>query len=1138
MKLSKNRPGNNILISALLLVALSFSFLFYYPFQPKVAGATALAGIAVSVGSTTLSATTSYTVTFTAPQNLDVNTTINLNANANGPVSVAPSFANATIDSGSNQTNVNVSIIPPTGPNNSNSAVSLILNTAITSGTSVKIVLANVVNPTQAAQYKLNVNINPASNQPPSPENSLMGSANFLLGYSTIRTITGKVTLSTTGAAITDAMVTANQRGGQLFLNADANSTGDYTLSVPAGEWEVRVNAQFDQGTGQMKVVNWAYTGMGSTTNTNDSNQVVNFSVIPATAKVKGKIVKPDGSPLTMGGLDIRSTEGVGVGSPLNQQGQFEVQIPGGGYRINVFSQDADFATPPLDPFTIDDNQTKDFGTITLVKKTSRLKGTVTDKSSGAGIGNVRINAWSRDAGGWGQATTGSNGSFELLVGVGTWEVMVQPSPDLGYAVESGPPTQITIAANETKDGIVLKLTKANSTIKGKIVDANGTQLTDFFGFAMAMEGSGDPPKPGPGGQIQGGQFSLKVPAGTWMVNANTPPGSEYSSTGGKQVTIADGASTDITIAMMKNNATISGTVRDEEGNAVSNFGRAEVFAENGKGSFKMAQVAADGTYRMGVVSGDGWFMGVFVDPSSGYMMLPPSDNKITVASGETKSKDFTLLKANATITGKVLDPDGNGLSNVFVFADTNLTKDGNVLGIKTSLPANSGGPVEGGGKGMGKGIQTGNLTDSSGNFSLKVPAGTYGLGSGAPPALGFINPEFAKVTVAKDETKTGVTLKYKKSDGKISGSVKLDGVNTEAHIWAWSDKGSHSDTHTRTGEFTLNVTKGDVWHIGGDYGTNQKFYQSNEYVVDLSNSASASQNIELAESNFKLPAPVSQTIDASAGGTIQLENSFSLVIPAGAFASSGNYTVTITPTTGLVQQKNNRPLFFGYSITAVDSSGQTLTSNFNSNVRLIIPYTEEMLAELGITEDDLNASFFDTTSDGWQGVDSFTVNKEDNTIIGSVSHFTEFALTTGSADTTPPSDPTGVAATVSGTKVSLKWTNPSDSDLDHINIYRSAALGSLGSLAGSTTSATATSYDDSGLTANTTYYYTLTAVDAVGNESTGTTQVSATTTSQLPNTGIPLNSALQFYLARTSIFVLTIGLIYFVKRKFKFRLN
>ncbi|HEX2953013.1 MAG TPA: cohesin domain-containing protein, partial [Bacillota bacterium] len=93
--------------------------------------------------------------------------------------------------------------------------------------------------------------------------------------------------------------------------------------------------------------------------------------------------------------------------------------------------------------------------------------------------------------------------------------------------------------------------------------------------------------------------------------------------------------------------------------------------------------------------------------------------------------------------------------------------------------------------------------------------------------------------------------------------------------------------------------------------------------------------------------------------------------------------------------------------------------------------------------------------------------------------------------DTTPPATPTGLISTaVSASQINLDWADNNETDLAKYRIYAGTSSGSL-SLVGETTTST---YNHTGLTSNTTYYYQVTAVDASGNESAKTTIASAKT--------------------------------------------
>jgi hypothetical protein len=85
--------------------------------------------------------------------------------------------------------------------------------------------------------------------------------------------------------------------------------------------------------------------------------------------------------------------------------------------------------------------------------------------------------------------------------------------------------------------------------------------------------------------------------------------------------------------------------------------------------------------------------------------------------------------------------------------------------------------------------------------------------------------------------------------------------------------------------------------------------------------------------------------------------------------------------------------------------------------------------------------------------------------------------------ETTPPSTPTGLAATAgSPTQINLSWTVSTD----NIGVAGYKAYRNAGYVGSSPT----TSYPDTGLTVNTQYAYKVSAYDDAGNESAQSSQV------------------------------------------------
>ena len=122
------------------------------------------------------------------------------------------------------------------------------------------------------------------------------------------------------------------------------------------------------------------------------------------------------------------------------------------------------------------------------------------------------------------------------------------------------------------------------------------------------------------------------------------------------------------------------------------------------------------------------------------------------------------------------------------------------------------------------------------------------------------------------------------------------------------------------------------------------------------------------------------------------------------------------------------------------------------------------------------------------------TTTTSTTTTSTSTTTTTTTSTTTTTLDTTAPAAPSGLSATPTGNaKMSLSWSANSESDLAGYNVYRSTSSGGTYSKINSST-ITTTSYEDSGLSSATTYYYKIKAVDTADNESEYSDVASATT--------------------------------------------
>jgi hypothetical protein len=113
----------------------------------------------------------------------------------------------------------------------------------------------------------------------------------------------------------------------------------------------------------------------------------------------------------------------------------------------------------------------------------------------------------------------------------------------------------------------------------------------------------------------------------------------------------------------------------------------------------------------------------------------------------------------------------------------------------------------------------------------------------------------------------------------------------------------------------------------------------------------------------------------------------------------------------------------------------------------------------------------------------------------------------TTTGDTTPPGQVTGLTATViSDTQINLAWTASGAGDLNHYDVHRSTTTGFTPAVGNRISQPTTNSYNNTGLTASTTYYYKVAAVDNASNIGTYSTQATGTTQSPTINPSLELH--------------------------------
>ena len=537
---------------------------------------------------------------------------------------------------------------------------------------------------------------------------------------------------------------------------------------------------------------------------------------------------------------------------------------------------------------------------------------------------------------------------------------------------------------------------EADATVVVKAVDANGNAVTEFWGWAFCrIKGAGWGPGSEFGGNVDRGQANIPLLGGnTYICGMHMPPEGNRSLEEEVEVAVAVGQSKELKLTLVENDSAIIGWVKDQNGKIVTGV-EGEVFAvEEGNWQWRPGRLNSDGSFNISLLGGSGkkYMVGVhFWGSNSGYMETHPEPSSaISVPADSQVTKIVTVFKADTSISGTVYTPDGNPMPHVWVDAGNWKQMEGKVKG-----------DFEG-----GKEIHAGTETRGDGTFMIDIISGDYTLHSGMPPEFegDYMSPREIDVSPTAAAPVTGIKLYYRQADAFINATVKFEDGSSPmfGFCHAWSEDGGHAGKEAMDGTVRIPLTAGSWW-VGCDTFSpdDNKFFRSMEQQITLVTGDTKSASFTLVEESYVIPEPFTQTFTATAQSNFTMPDGTTVQIPANAAGTDDStYTFIGPPTTNMMFTDSDKPLRYGwdYEITKIDSNGnQELVETFNSNVTICMPIPEDYLAEQSLTVADIFAKYWDANSGTWKVPDSAVITENGFACL-QVSHFTEFALTTGAA--------------------------------------------------------------------------------------------------------------------------------------------
>jgi len=285
------------------------------------------------------------------------------------------------------------------------------------------------------------------------------------------------------------------------------------------------------------------------------------------------------------------------------------------------------------------------------------------------------------------------------------------------------------------------------------------------------------------------GTFDISVPHGGYKVWV-TPEDKGYTGPVVEPIRVLPNSTYDLgTLTLLERDAVITGTVTDEGGAGVTGIPisawrpGAPGGAETGTGP--------GGQYVLSVVAGE-WRVQPSPGPDQPYIYTGPGA-RVTISSTETVSDvDFSLITADATIAGYLVDERGNLVTDAEGWASATQV-------LTPTL--HNGAPIQ------------------AGTFSIFVPGGTYRVAAHLPPGSPTMSTGERNVAVTTGETVT-VTLTVEEKNARIVGGLwdprnqdVVEGV--DAGVLAWGQGNwTRTAVDPGNGTYTMTVAAG-LWHLG-----------------------------------------------------------------------------------------------------------------------------------------------------------------------------------------------------------------------------------------------------------------------------------------------------------------------------------
>lgn len=737
------------------------------------------------------------------------------------------------------------------------------------------------------------------------------------------------------------------------------DDAGTCTETVSSGQWLVDVNPDYSDGT----MINWAYFDAPERIIFADDDtaetSTLTFTVAETNATITGQATNADGSIPRAADVHVVNSAGEGIwGKVDNETGQFSFPVIAGMLTVRIFPMNATDDAFAASEIVVLPDETYDLGNIIGLTNSATIDGRVVTGTAEA-VSTIEVVAWDFANDYHLTTTTDGSGEFSFTTYPSTWTLTVTASDD--YEPTAGITLELADGAESTDQTLTVKA--RTKTISGNLhtTDGETVSIDNFIPYAISEDNQTFT------GSLQSGDtYSLTVPANnTYDVYLFFDQAAAYVMADKLTVAVAKADVADQDINVLDSTATVSGKLKDSNGETVTDLG-ARVIATNHFGT-KIAEVdETTGQYAIDLPRGEWQLTYELLEETTDYLAQPDTTTTVDLTANEQETVSFTLLNTPHTVSGTVVDKNGDALPYVEVYLSNHDTKTAGDTARQFFATA-----------------------DENGQFSITVPTGEYELGAGNHPSSHNVAP--AATTIAVTADLPNQDLAFEHATATLSGSVD----QADGFVRAYSDTGHFYSSAIRDGEYELDIIPDETITIEAVSLDNTTLFRS--LPETTTPSGDTKLNLETwKDPSVTIPAPKVMTLAADEPQVFSLGGDVRVELPSYSLGdeSSGDITFIAEPTLVVQGFEYGLPINVAYDFSAKDDSGAVITS-LNQPALLNIGYDEQELSALGIKEKNIQPHFADDVSGLLQNTGAVLPDKTQNEIVFVTDHFSTFTLAT-----------------------------------------------------------------------------------------------------------------------------------------------